>query len=214
MPGNSSIDRKHRVDGCDSRAVPFREPRRKSIVAAGSMTIGGSSCGSRSENAYSVYSMVEWWAREATRSRARKSTGRSRRAAPSITNLVADKSPILSGSPTTLTAIFGGGIGVVDNGVGLIVPGISQSTSNLTFTTTFTLTVTNVAGDKVMVLTTVNVLAPGTFTLTGDLAEPETLQTATGFSPVPSLFHGGPELTEDLPVPAPNRAVTESGRRD
>jgi len=62
--------------------------------------------------------------------------------APVITSFTAAKSPISAGSSTTLTAVFSGGTGGVDHGVGAIASGAPVDVSP-SATTTYTLTVTN-----------------------------------------------------------------------
>jgi formylglycine-generating enzyme required for sulfatase activity len=63
-----------------------------------------------------------------------------------------------SGNNATLTVVFTGGTGSVDNAIGLVVTGVPVSlvaVSPLTTNTTFTLTVTNLAGTSVQAATTV-----------------------------------------------------------
>jgi formylglycine-generating enzyme required for sulfatase activity len=89
---------------------------------------------------------------------------------PLITSFTAAKSPITQGTSTTLLALFTGGTGTINAGVGLVSSGVAVSTGTLTSSTTFTLTVTNSAGTAVATTTTVVVNGlPGTLgiTLTG-----------------------------------------------
>jgi hypothetical protein len=56
---------------------------------------------------------------------------------------------ILPGQSTNLTAVFSGGEGVVDNGIGPVKSGVPVSTGVVAATKIYTLTVTNSAGDPV-----------------------------------------------------------------
>ncbi|MBL8915794.1 MAG: hypothetical protein JNM17_34165 [Archangium sp.] len=68
-------------------------------------------------------------------------------AAPNITSFTAARSIITTAQMTTLTAVFSGGTGVVDQGLGPVVSGMPIDTPQIfTQTRTFTLTVTNPAG--------------------------------------------------------------------
>ncbi len=63
---------------------------------------------------------------------------------PVITSFIAAKTPITTGTSTTLTAVFANGTGVVDKGVGAITSGTPVAVT-LTADTTYTLTVSNSA---------------------------------------------------------------------
>jgi hypothetical protein len=65
-----------------------------------------------------------------------------------ITSFKPDK-VILPGQSALLTAVFSDGVGVVDNGIGPVQSGVAVSTGVLPETKTYTLTVTNLAGDVV-----------------------------------------------------------------
>jgi len=83
--------------------------------------------------------------------------------APVITSFTAAAAAITRGDSTTLTAVFTGGTGSVDNGVGTVTSG-TPVTVTLTATTTYTLTVMNSAGTSVTASATVsifNLLANG-----------------------------------------------------
>ena len=81
-------------------------------------------------------------------------------AAPSITSFTAAASTITSGTSTTLTGVFTGGTGSVNNSVGAVTSGTAASVSP-SVTTVYTLTVTNAATAPVSVTLTaqVNVVA-------------------------------------------------------
>jgi formylglycine-generating enzyme required for sulfatase activity len=83
-------------------------------------------------------------------------------APPVITSFKADSNVIEYGKATNLTAVFAGGAGTVDNGIGKVTSGTPVSTGLLYKDTTFSLTVTNTAGDSVKadVLVKVVVTAP------------------------------------------------------
>ena len=69
--------------------------------------------------------------------------------APAITSFTASPAYLPpAGGTTTLTGVFTGGTGSVDNGVGAVTTGVGATSGNITADTTFTLTVTNAAGDK------------------------------------------------------------------
>jgi hypothetical protein len=61
-----------------------------------------------------------------------------------------------NGANTVLTPVFSNGTGVIDQGVGSVTSGVTKTVS-LTSTTTYTLTVTNAAGDSVTSAATVAV---------------------------------------------------------
>jgi hypothetical protein len=69
--------------------------------------------------------------------------------APSITSFTAGQSTVTFGHATTLSAVFSGGTGSIDQGIGVVSSGVAKSTGNLSMTTTYTLTVTNGAGEVV-----------------------------------------------------------------
>jgi hypothetical protein len=117
--------------------------------------------------------------------------------APQITSFVGVPSPIVVGNPSTLTAVFTGGNGTVNNGVGAVSSGTGTNVSP-TVTTTYTLTVTNAAGTSVTNQTTVTVQSPPTITSTNHStftqgAAGSFTVTTTGF-PAPSLSDGGTTL--------------------
>ncbi len=78
--------------------------------------------------------------------------------APVITSFTAAKSPITTGTSTTLTAVFSNGTGNVSNSVGTVTSGIAATVSP-TADTTYTLTVTNSAGVAVTATAPVAVVA-------------------------------------------------------
>ena len=67
----------------------------------------------------------------------------------SITSFTALLPTIAVGTLTQLTGTFAGGTGVIDHNIGTVTSGTGVPTSVLTANTTFTLTVTNAAGDSV-----------------------------------------------------------------
>ena len=67
---------------------------------------------------------------------------------PVITSFSAAGSPITAGATTTLTAVFSGGAGTVDGGVGPVTSGIPVDVSPVT-DTTYTLTVAGASGNLV-----------------------------------------------------------------
>ena len=77
---------------------------------------------------------------------------------PSISSFTATKNLITAGASITLTAVFSGGSGIVDKGVGQITSGTPVAIAP-TSSTTYTLTVTG-NGGTVTASTTVTVVAP------------------------------------------------------
>jgi len=65
---------------------------------------------------------------------------------PTIASFVAAASSVDLDSGTTLTAVFSGGTGRIDPGIGTVTSGTAVATGNLTADTEFTLTVTNANG--------------------------------------------------------------------
>jgi hypothetical protein len=99
---------------------------------------------------------------------------------PVISNFTATPALVALGQSSTLTAVFIAGTGAVDHGLGAVASGVGTSTGNLTQTTTFTLVVTNLAGDSVTATTTIPVVtAAGTFSPTGSTAVGREWPTAT-----------------------------------
>jgi Immunoglobulin I-set domain len=79
-------------------------------------------------------------------------------AAPAITSFVVGQTSVTAGGTTTLTAVFSGGTGSVNNGVGAVVSGTAVNITPAA-TTTYTLTVTNAAGTPITATATVTVNA-------------------------------------------------------
>jgi hypothetical protein len=88
-------------------------------------------------------------------------------AAPAITSFTAGASAVTPGNSTTLTGVFSGGNGSIDNGVGPVASG-SAVTVTPASTTTYTLTVTNSAGSTATSTVTVSVV-DGVFSVVGNL---------------------------------------------
>jgi hypothetical protein len=83
--------------------------------------------------------------------------------APSITSFTAASATITTGNSTTLTAVFSNGTGSVDNGVGSVTTSVSKTVLPAA-TTTYTLTVTNLAGTSVTKQITITVVPAPTIT--------------------------------------------------
>ncbi len=87
-------------------------------------------------------------------------------AAPVATSLVAAPALVTSGQSSTLTPTFTDGNGVVSNGVGIVITGAGYPVTPIA-TTTYTLTVTNAAGDTAITQATVTVVSgPNAISLT------------------------------------------------
>jgi len=117
-------------------------------------------------------------------------------ATPAITSFAPALTPIVAGNSTTLTAVFTGGTGIVNNGVGPVVSG-TLVTVTPSVTTTYTLTVTNAATTpaSVTATTTVTVDTPPQITsanhVTFSVGVFSTFMvTTTGF-PIPAINDGG-----------------------
>jgi hypothetical protein len=96
-------------------------------------------------------------------------------APPAIATFTATRSAVATGTATTLVAVFTGGQGEVDHGVGALVSGVPVGTGMLAADTTFTLTVTDASGDTASGQAQVLVVdAPGmiTFITEGDAFAP------------------------------------------
>jgi hypothetical protein len=80
--------------------------------------------------------------------------------APAITSFTASPGSVAAGNGSQLTAVFTGGTGALDHGLGSITSGVPVATGNLAATTTYGLTVTNAAGDGATASATVSVVLP------------------------------------------------------
>lgn len=78
--------------------------------------------------------------------------------APLIASFTAAAPIVARGQTASLTATFSGGTGQVDQAVGAVESGVPKVSGVLTAATTFTLTVTNAAGDAVRGTTSVEVV--------------------------------------------------------
>ena len=67
---------------------------------------------------------------------------------PLITSFVSSPTVVSSGGIATLIAVFSGGTGTVDQGIGSVTSGSGTSTGPISTPTTYTLTVTNAFGDS------------------------------------------------------------------
>ena len=74
---------------------------------------------------------------------------------PSITSFVASPTVVNSGESAILAAVFSGGTGIVDQGIGSVASGSETNTGPISTPTTYTLTVTNAFGDSTRAQATV-----------------------------------------------------------
>jgi len=108
-------------------------------------------------------------------------------AGPSVTSFVPAAASITAGGSTTLTAVFNGGTGSIDHGVGTVTSGAAVSVSP-SITTTYDLTVTGTGGTA-STQATVTVIPAGPV-ITSFGAAPSTL-TAGGSTELTAVFTGG-----------------------
>jgi hypothetical protein len=87
--------------------------------------------------------------------------------APVATSLTAAASSVAVGGNTTLTPIFSAGTGSIDQGMGAVVSGPAYPTATIAAQTTFTLTVTNAAGDTAQAAATVGLQAVSVTSVNG-----------------------------------------------
>ena len=74
---------------------------------------------------------------------------------PLVTSFSASSAVVKPGGNSTLTAVFSGGTGTVDQGVGVVTSGVGTSTGPVIAITTYTLTVTNAFGGSTTAQVTV-----------------------------------------------------------
>jgi hypothetical protein len=108
-------------------------------------------------------------------------------AAPAITSFIAGQATITAGNSTTLTAVFAGGTGSVNNSVGAVTSGTAVTITPAA-TTTYTLTVTNAAGTPTTATATVTVVAAPA--ITSFIAGQATV-TAGNSTTLTAVFTGG-----------------------
>ncbi|WP_306599656.1 putative Ig domain-containing protein [Geothrix sp. 21YS21S-2] len=99
-------------------------------------------------------------------------------AAPAIAAFTAVPGAVLPGGAGQLSAVYAGGTGTVDHGLGALPSGGTLATGALAATTDFRLTVTNAAGDAATALATVAV-GPGV-AITSFAASPSTITAGAG----------------------------------
>ena len=109
-------------------------------------------------------------------------------AAPIINSFSAAKSPVTAGSATSLSAVFTGGSGAVDQGIGTVTSGAAVSTGILAASLSYTLTVTNPAGSSVTAQVPVAVVAAPVITSFSAAKSPLTAGSATSLS---AVYTGG-----------------------
>lgn len=111
--------------------------------------------------------------------------------APSIASFVAAPATITTGDSSQLTATFAGGSAVITNNrdASTIAPASgTPAVVSPSLTTTYTLTVTNTAGDSITATATVTVVPPPTATAL--IAMPDTITAGTS-SQLTATFSGG-----------------------
>ncbi len=132
---------------------------------------------------------------------------------PSISSFSALMPTVASGTLTALAPVFTGGTGSVDTGIGPVTSDTPVPTGVLFANSTFTLTVTNAAGDSATSQVTVMASAAvgtGVFTATGSLSLERGAHTATLLPNGKVLVAGGdhtPTGATDIP---PNGELYDS----
>ncbi len=110
--------------------------------------------------------------------------------APSINSFSASPTTILPNASSTLLPVFSQGSGSI-NGIGVVTSGNSYGTGNLASAASYTLTVTNAAGDSVTRTLTVHV-DPGSYSSTGGtMVSPRHFHTSTLLANGKVLIAGG-----------------------
>jgi hypothetical protein len=107
---------------------------------------------------------------------------------PTITSFTADATSIPIGNSTNLTATFANGTGAIDHDIGSVTSGVGVNTGVLADATTYTLTVTNTAGDSATQQLTVRVTG---FAVTGSMTAVRMRHTATRLNNGTVLVAGG-----------------------
>lgn len=129
--------------------------------------------------------------------------------APLITSFAPTADTILQGTGTDLVAIFTGGTGWISPDIGAVASGVGVATGDLDATSTWTLTVTNAAGDAVTADATVTVVPPPSITRFTSAAPfvlkgtPATL-TAVFAHGTGDVDGGVGAVTSGVPVATPN----------
>ena len=121
--------------------------------------------------------------------------------AAGIAAFIASPASITSGASSQLTATFSGGAATIDHGIGSITTAVPVSTGPLTTSTTYTLTVTNAAGDSATRTTTVIVNAAPPVIVFGSAAYTFTMGTA--IAPLTPTNTGGPVVSWSISPPLP-----------
>ena len=107
-----------------------------------------------------------------------------------ITAFTASATTVTPGTTVTLHPEFENGVGTLNQSLGTATNNVDVTSAALTATTTFTLTVTNAAGDAVTQNVTVYVVA-GTFTGAGSMSTARSAPTATLLADDSVLIVGG-----------------------
>jgi len=155
--------------------------------SVGAVTTGGTSNVSPADNTATTYTLTVTNAAGETDTETVSITA----VAPAhITAFTASATTVTPGTTVTLHPEFEDGTGTLNQSLGTATNNVDVTTAALTATTTFTLTVTNAAGDAVTKDVTVYVVA-GTFTGAGSMSTARSAPTATLLADNSVLIVGG-----------------------
>jgi hypothetical protein len=127
---------------------------------------------------------------------------------PVITSFSASPASIAAGGSTSLTAVFSGGTGSVDHGIGAVASDVPVGTGALATTTVYTLTVAGDSGATATAQATVTVVPPSVITFTTEGASFAPVIGVDGSPTILWTFHDGTTSSSPTPSKAYGSAAT------